>query len=291
MTYLADKLAPLDSYLATNAFGKLNTQITSTLLSAAEYMVADGEGEISKGTLAIPNNRKFGTYEYVVINRAVAEEQLAFSGQTELLNITSSDDILTFISEAQARLTQLNIAGNISTLEDTNGNLHVYMPDGTTELLYTVTGPYELKENIEASNDWLICNVAEYPIATVEEAYASAFGVIPTPNLTENVTVKVDGQDVIQTKTVIDYVERAMEIIYAINTDVTVRNTLQYGVENTNFLLHDGFVTPITNAGSNYNMKLEYTGDVLKAYYLDGVWTPDMAANTKSHNGESVLPD
>ncbi len=285
MTYLADKLAPLDTYLATNKFGTLNAQITDTLLTAAEYIVGEGDDAVSKGTLAIPNNRIFGTYEYIVINRAVAETQYAFSAQSELLNITTLEDAEELIS----------VTGAIEGQEiDVNGKPQTFyaMPDGT-RLLYTATGDHALKKAIETldNGNW-ICNVSEYPIATAEEAYASAFGVIPAANLIENEVTKVDGNDVTVQKVAIDCVERAMEIIYAINTDVTVRNTLLYGVENTNFLLsEDGFVTPITNAGSNYNMKLEYTGDVLKAYYLNGVWTPEMATNTQNHNSESVLPD
>jgi len=98
-----------------------------------------------------------------------------------------------------------------------------------------------------------------------------------------------------QTIVTLDCVERAMEIVYAINTNLTVRNTLQYGVENTNFRLHeDGSVEIINSgAGSNYtyNMNREYTGDVLKAYYLGSEWTPAMADSVKRQNNESVIAD
>jgi len=275
---LADVLAPLDSYLATNAFGKLNTQIASTLLASAK--------KTENGTLAIPNNRRIGQYTYLVVNRDLAENVYGFSAQTEIPAMTSVD-----VNVAEALIAKACVADYVPVMEDGDT---VYYDKNGDKLMYLTTGNYEDKSTLEDGGKW-ICNISKLPEATVEMAYASAFGIIPGKNLTEEIPVKVEGKPVMQTIVTLDCVERAMEIVYAINTNLTVRNTLQYGVENTNFRLHeDGSVEIINSgAGSNYtyNMNREYTGDVLKAYYLGSEWTPAMADSVKRQNNESVIAD
>ncbi len=268
MDTLASKLSPLDKYLEDTAFAKLNSQLPTPLLSAAEYVDADGK---SMGTLAIPNNRRLGEFKYYVINRSIAEEKLSFSAQTELLEMTTPEAVKELTDAADAK-------GIVN--------------DGNTKYFYETSGGYELKAEIEASGEW-ICNVAEAPVVTPEIAYGSAFGVIASPNKTEMVTVnKDDGTQVQEERVVLDFTRRAMEIIYSINADVTIRNILQYGVENTNFTRDDNnFVTKLLSEGSKYNMNIEYTGDVTKAYYLGSEWTPALAENVKLHNAKSQLPD
>ena len=268
MQTLAPKLSALDKYLEDTDFAKLNSQLPTTLLSAAEYFGTDGK---SMGTLAIPNNRRLGEFKYYVINRDIAENQLSFSAQTELLEMTTPEAVKELTDAADAK-------GIVN--------------DGATKYFYEISGDYELKAELEESGEW-ICNIAESPIVTSEIAYASAFGVIASPNKTETVTItKDDGTKVQEERVVLDFTERAMEIIYSINADVTVRNTLQYGVENTNFTRDDkNFVTPLLSQGSKYNMNIEYTGDVTKAYYFGSEWTPALAENVKLHNSKSRLPD
>lgn len=271
---LADVLAPLDSYLATNAFGKLNTQIAASLLASAK--------KTDNGTLAIPNNRRVGEYTYLVVNRDLAENVYGFSAQTEIPAMTA-EDVNAF--------KELVAASSAVRSEEANGDI-VYKV-GDAVLAKITKGNYEDKATLEDGGKWM-CNVSKLPEATVEMAYASAFGIIPGVNLTKEVEVKVEGQPVMQTVVTLDCVARAMEIIYAINTNVTVRNTLQYGVENTNFTLNDNGFIQITNSDDSnyaYHMDLIYTGDVLKAYYQEGVWTPDMADSIKRQNNESVIAD
>ena len=127
---------------------------------------------------------------------------------------------------------------------------------------------FDEKESLEAEG-WIF-NVVSNPVVTKDEVYSSAFGVL----------AGTDGY------------ERAMEIIYAINTDATLRNLLQYGVENTNYKVVDGYAVPIT---TDYRMNIEYTGDVFKALYsnADGwcVWTESDAVYGKLQNADSILAD
>ena len=130
--------------------------------------------------------------------------------------------------------------------------------------------PYSFAEKTELEAAGWIFNVITNPQVTKDEVYSSAFGVL-------------SGTD--------DY-ERAMEIIYAINTDTVLRNLLQYGVENTNYKAVDGYAEPIT---TDYKMNINYTGDVFKALYSNTegwcVWTETDAANGKLQNADSVVAD
>ena len=273
LTYLGDKLVDLAPYLATPAFGTLNTQINAPLLTAANVGKYNGKDYGGK-KLAIPNNRVYGEYEYICINRAIAENVLNFSALSQIPDIKSYDDAANLIAAYTA----------------------YYGEDADIDkLIRTERGQYDLKALINAGeyvtedysyakdedNDWM-CNVAVYPTATLEVAYASAFGIIPSVNY---YVKDADGND----KLAIDYAERAMQIIYSFNADKEMKNLLAYGVPNTNYRLEEGdFVNPLTEQGSKYNMNLDYCGDAFKAYY-SARWTKAIAESGKNQVKEAVL--
>lgn len=254
LDYLGNKLVDLNPYLDTPDFGTLNTQINAPLLSAADV---DGK------KLAIPNNRVYGEYEYICINRDIAESELNFSALSELLEIKSMEDAEEIIAA---------YGGNVS------------------DIVRTIKGQYDLKAKIEnkeydgfTDSRW-ICNVMTYPTATREVAYASAYGIIPEANL---IVKNDDGEDVVA----VDYAYRAMDIIYSFNHEEEMRNLLCYGVPNTNYRLsEDKFVTRLTEQGSNYIINLNYCGDIFKAYY-SAEWTKDMAESGKNQVKEAVLSE
>ncbi len=265
LDYLGDKLVDLKPYLATTDFGTLNTQINGPLLAAADV---DGK------KLAIPNNRVYGEYEYICINRAIAENKLNFSALTEIPDIKTEDDVNELLAAYAAYLGKTEL-----TVDDIN------------DIVRYENGQYDLKAQINAGvtegyeksadYDWM-CNVVTYPTATLEVAYASAFGIIPSADLMGK---DKEGQDIVA----VDYTHRAMQIVYSINSDKESRNLLCYGVQNTNYRLSDDeVVTPLTEQGSNYKMNLDYCGDIFKAYYSDN-WTKDMAASGLNQVKESVL--
>ena len=131
--------------------------------------------------------------------------------------------------------------------------------------------PYNYS-NSDLKGEW-VYNVMGVPTVTKEEAYSTAYGIL-------------SGTE--------DY-DRAMEIIYALNTDIAFRNLLQYGVLNN----HYEYITPedgkidedavyvALKSGSLYKMNIEYTGDVFKAYYTSE-WTEKDAANGKQQNYDAV---
>ena len=84
-----------------------------------------------------------------------------------------------------------------------------------------------------------------------------------------------------------------MQVIYAINADVELRNYLQYGVEHTNYSVVNGLVVPTNDPESIYNMNLLYTGDVFKALYceVDGwvKWNENSFTSGKLQNNDAVV--
>lgn len=83
--------------------------------------------------------------------------------------------------------------------------------------------------------------------------------------------------------------ERAMEIVYAINQDTTLRNLLQYGVANVNYTLENDTVTRIETAGNRYYMNPYYTGNIFNAYYSAGDadgWNTTVAKYAKVQNDD-----
>jgi len=110
------------------------------------------------------------------------------------------------------------------------------------ELVKLVTGPYELRETLLEEN---FCNIVKVPVVTEEDAFSSAFAVV------NNSSKK--------------YNDRAMQIIYAINNDIELRNFLQYGVLGANFNVVNGDIVRIKTGENIYDMNLEFTGNIFNA--------------------------
>jgi len=135
------------------------------------------------------------------------------------------------------------------------------------DYVYTVKGDYALKAQLEAQGNY--CNVITYPTATSSFAFSSAFAII---NRSEALN------------------ERAMQIIYAINTDSYLRNLLQYGVKGTNYTVSDsGDIIRVSEGDNVYYMNPAYTGDVFKLQYCSEIgWTAPVATNGALQNDQAV---
>ena len=226
------------------------------------------EGSTTKMLYSVPNNRVLGEYTYLLINKAKAQENFASSkGDWD----------------------------QIKTIEDAQNIL----PAGSYT---TVVGSYKTRFEYDKSvyyfnEDANTLPIIEYPSVTADDAFASAFAVVKGGAIPKTSADAMDDTE---------FVSRAMQIIYAINTDTTLRNTLQYGRENTNYVLANGsydkngnfveeggeydkivdstvsggyviipngYIIPkVESETSYYKMNLEYTGDVFKAgksYYRE----------------------
>lgn len=235
------KLRNLAGYLELPKYGTLNVKIPGTLLDACVWGTDEEGAEL---LYAIPNNHVIGEYQYLVIDREVAEQQLKYS-LTELLSYNSYD-------ATEALRADMLKEG--------------YDPE---QYVYIQNGAYELKGELEANNK-NVCNVIENPVVDLDEAYSSAFAIVNTSN------------DVVDA--------RAMEIVYALNSDVELRNLLQYGVYGTNYTLStDGEILMEDDEANIYRMKLEYTGNIFIASYCDEIgWTAEVASNGEKQNAASV---
>ncbi len=237
-----NKLENLSGYLQLPAYGTLNVKIPTTLLDACVWRVDKDGGEL---LYAIPNNHVIGEYQYLVIDREVAEQQLKYS-LTKLQEYTSYD------KTAELRL----------DMEEAGYN--------SEEYVYIQNGAHSLKAELEADNR-NVCNIIQSPVVDLDEAYSSAFAIVDS------------GNDVVD--------NRAMEIIYALNSDVELRNLLQYGVYGTNYTLSDdGEILMVNDDANTYRMKLEYTGNIFVASYCDEIgWTAEIAKNGEKQNADSIF--
>ena len=139
------------------------------------------------------------------------------------------------------------------------------------QYVYIQNGSYSYKAELEAQGN--VCNVVSLPEATVEEAFSSAFAIVNSTELAN---------------------QRAMESVYALNSDVQLRNLLQYGVVGTNYTETDeDGVTEIFMVDSEkntYRMNIEHTGNIFIASYCDELgWTLENAISGQKQNEEAIL--
>ena len=201
----------------------------------------------------IPNNHIVGSYDYIAVNNNIAAK-LQY-GKNDIAEINTLEAAEEFINTAREYWDSLNVEAEFNP---------AYV------LQYFDGRSYGYEDSSAPKNDWTY-NVRNYPEVTKAEAYSSAYGILAgteTP-------------------------ERAMEIIYALNTDVQFRNLLQYGVLNNDYEFDnskesDAVYVKVKN--TMYKMNILYTGDVFMAYYNED-WTEEMALAGKMQNSESVLSD
>ena len=81
--------------------------------------------------------------------------------------------------------------------------------------------------------------------------------------------------------------DRNMEIITAINTNPTLRNILQYGIEGVNYEI-DSKTGMLTRLNDNYLMDVNKTGNVYIAHPEEGI-TPEFMEMAKLQNVAAEL--
>ena len=231
---------------------------------------------ISRGKIAILN-KYFESDEFGSLNVSIPEallEEATLEGNIVAVpnNRIIGEYEYLVINKDVAIIKNYGVPSEVASytsLEDASELIDTLTKNGynASDYIYTCRGGYALKAELEAQGNY--CNVVTYPTADNVTAFGSAFAVI---NRGEN------------------YNERAMQIIYAINTDTYLRNLLQYGVFGTNYTLDDdGNVISVKSGVNVYSMNPEYTGNVFKLYYSPEIgWTKTVADNGMLQNDQSV---
>ena len=227
------KLYDLTEFYNGDKFGQLNTMITDTLIEASK---------IETKLYSVPNDHIIGQYSYLIIDEAEATNRHNFSPES-LKACTSLEDETILLLKTAIEADGKNFADYVSV----------------------VSGDYNDKAAYEAQG--YVCNIAEYPQVTADEAFASAFSI-------------VNG---------IEYPERAMEVLYLLNSDEYFRNLLQYGVEGVNYVVNDdGSILPHADGDGVYNMNMLHTGSSFMLYY-SAIWTEEMKTVGLAQNAQSVV--
>ena len=110
--------------------------------------------------------------------------------------------------------------------------------------------------------------IAEYPEATENELYGNMFAVSAYSHFS---------------------VGRSMSIITYLNTNSTVRNLLQYGIEGKNYeLSEESTGSVMTTLDDTYKMSIEKTGNVFMAHPGPGL-RADAWEGAREQNNESLI--
>ncbi len=261
--YAKKALVNLNSFFASDSYGLLGTNlmINSNILAASTVKETIGADEVDV-KYVVPNNHVVGSYDYVMINDKVAENY----GYEFAIN-----------PDKDVRLKGVDLTD--ADLVKIEGLKQAIIADGDDPAKYIISvNDASYSARYEYVENGYVCGVLAKPTVDAEEAHKSSFAI-----------VKQDGDDGSEKYT--EYYRRCMEVIYALNSDIYLRNLLQYGVLNTNYSQDDsGVVTPITEGSSTYNMNLLYTGPVFNAYYCDtNGWTAKEANAAKAQNGDSTI--
>ena len=319
-------LLPVDTQLATNTFGTLNADIAKTLWDACKETIgAEGE-ETTEYTYIIPNNRVIGNYVYMLIDREAALNNnysenyfnneayciecgtfYNYGDVTVTVEINGEDPIDVYIPAGTAYDDAFDVIKSETKVSDDanygvrcsnpecNGWFDAYralnFTSGSTSTVTSLIdkigeenvikrfyGMYEDKALLENGEhpDYpgrkFIVKTISYPEVTKSYVCESAFGIVRD---NENAA-------------------RSMQIVYRINSDVTLRNLLLYGVENIHYTKDaNGVVT--MSPTSTYKMRLEYTGNIFLAYpcsdpiWNGEAWTNESKINGQLQNAESVV--
>lgn len=241
----------------------LHNQIAETLMDASVITedtidVITGLSVVADKNYVVPNNRVVGSYTYLLIDRDTAEEvYMGSTSQLASFNLSNMNTLVDAITAKKGAEDGFDIENYVKIVE----------------------GKYEDKATYESNG--FACNIVEYPqVAGIEAAD-------PTADVPANVDNVFNSAFAVNKYSEVD---RAMEIIYAINTDDILHNYLQYGVENTNYTIDasTGLVdySQITNADNKYLMNPLYTGDMFKIRQ-NSTWTEADMRNGKIQNDES----
>lgn len=274
--YAEDSFVALNSFYNHRDFKSLNTIVDDVLLSASA-VIDETTGTSTYYT--VPNNHVIGQYKYIVIDKAMARDTLHFSNAE--IEAMTTDESLNELKEA--------IATYYGSEDESYFNQHVQIVTGNYDdkilLEYAVNSQEDISESSVRKN---IVNVSSYPTATKDEAFSSAFAIVKHLDDAEN------NSEEHQAKLTKHYT-KCMSIIYALNTDLQLKNMLQYGYANTNYKFiknekneNTDYITLIKGENVTYEMNPVHTGNLFISYYCEEIgWNDQVHNNILRQNADA----
>lgn len=291
-------LAKLDTALSTGA-KILNDYIFPEYLTAMKY------NEI---TYAVPNNNIAGDYTYMLVNKELAEKYQYSAAMANWTSLSNAEAFIEDIAKYEKAV--LPVFGNPQPINVHNWSYELGEENGlkTYKLVpsqFSVFGsamPLQLAENtvlgfgktltssygtqlqliqklkdknyvsdklsegqefavgfvkgneadvIDYREDYEVI-VVEYPKMTPDSVYENMFGVFS--NMADDTT----------------RTNRCMEVISLMNTDVELRNIVQYGIEGVHYTI-DAKTGILKRLNQDYMMDVNKTGNVLIAHAEEGI--------------------
>ena len=311
-------LSAIDSQLKSGVAKKLTSYVYPAFLSAAKT---------DTGYYAVPNNTIVGEYTTLLVNKAICDKYSDISQITDLYSAlhlvedvakyeTGIDPVLWNSYKGYTNVHFWSVdyvsdSDGYETFEITPDKFCVlgatYNPDYSSKLAITpnyysfgnvlkeesfvnqlvalktleVNNYYGAEnstnefaigiikgsgQDIEAYSDEYYSVILEYPVATQEDLFKSMFAV---SSFTSNV-------------------DRCMEIITHLNTNLQFRNLLQYGIKGTNYELSDSECASRT-PDNLYVMDVFKTGNMFMAYPdADAGMNQNVWKNAKAQDLEVV---
>ena len=274
-------LVNLEEYYSTASnpynynYPTLNKQIGGLLALAQERVQNENGDFVSAGTYAIPNNGIYGTYKFLSVNSEMIQRCRLFEEVEACIDFETNSPFDFAVAETKINALKDSFNSLIENDEAVRAEANRLGFSSADDFVRIVEGYYG--DFVEESKT-NFCELFSFPTKTRADALSSAFVVAGDSNP--------------------EIAERAMRAIYAVNTNVEIRNILQYGLETINYTkkVSNGvtYVSPFgadsestDTPNTHYKMSLKYTGDINLAYYCE---TSCVLCTSKNEceNGEHV---
>ena len=230
----------------------------------------------------VPVNHVIGEYSFLVVDKELADKYnktLSEEAKIDFASLKTLSDLEAFITWAKGQ-TAVALSGAKDAFTADDQTVWQTLSDagcvGTSDdaAVCFAKGDFVDLENYRKDS-----YVVKYqmPVATEEEIFSSVF-VISTYSV-ENATTN----------------PRAMDFLYYLNTNVTMKTLLQYGIEGVHYELvyaedDINLENPsIRIISDDYSMNTLYTGNIYKSYRGEGVTLADSWETAKEQNLDSVI--
>lgn len=253
--------------------------VEPTLL-AASAVAEEVDGKLTSSYYTVPNNHKIGEYTYVVINKEKVVDTVLYP-EYDAMQLKTEESLTVLKAAIENYWVRENIPESERVMDD-----YVKIVSGMeySDKQLLEYGVSDFSEITEQSKKVNIVNVSAYPTATPEEAFSAAFAIVKNTNdIGDNDEATQDVLD--------SHYKKCMNIIYGLNTDVELKNMLQYGYVGLNYKFNrdsSDTVERLFGEDSTYKMNPAYTGNLYITYYCEELgWTKTTAESIETQNTQS----